>query len=135
MNGSRMTELSPSENGLGGGVATRNVFVILVSVLVWTLEVFLIVSLRASQPPHQLSVWFYSLPVFHLLPWAVGLQALGKIKNALGKGTIPTSGAHLAYGVVLSLLTATYVALGSAETMGMLAYRLSALHSSGSLCQ
>ncbi len=133
MNGiaSRMTELRPSENGLGEGVATRNSIVILVSVLAWTLEGFLIVSLSVSRPPHQLSIWFYSLPAFHLLPWAVGLQALRKIKNALGKGTIPTSGAHLAYGVVLSLLTATYVVLGSAETMGILAYRLCALHSSG----
>jgi hypothetical protein len=134
MNGiaSPITELRPNEKRFGSSVVSRNTFVILISVLVWTMEVFLILSLRASKPPYQLSMWFYSLPVFHLLPWAVGLQALGKIKKALSEGTVVVSGAHLAYGIVLSLLIATYVVLGSAETMGMLTYRLSALHACGS---
>jgi hypothetical protein len=116
-----------------GGRTQLIVFLILISILVLTLEVFLIVSLRGSRPPYQLSMWFYSLPVFHLLPWAVGIQALGKIRKALSTGSISTSGAQLASGVVVSLLIATYIVLGSAETMGMLAYRLAALHCNGSV--
>jgi len=72
---SRMTESGRSENALGGSAATRNAFVILVSVLAWTLEVLLIVSLKVSQPPYVLSMWLYSLPLLYLLPWAGGASS------------------------------------------------------------
>lgn len=137
MNGidSSMSELRLTEKSRGNGNVVRNVLVILLSLLVWTLEVFLIVSLRASQPPNRLSMWYYSLPLFHLLPWAAGLQALRKIKRGLAEGTSTLAGTHLAYEIVISLLTTTYVVLGSVEAAGMLTYRLSALHSSSSLFQ
>jgi len=130
-----MTRLSPTESDPGRGKAIRGAFLIMVSVAVWMLELYLIAALRFSPPPYELSMLFYSLLVLHLLPWAVGLQALGRIKKASSKGMMETSGAQLAHDIVLSLLVATYVVLGSAETIGIQSFRISAFHSPGSLGQ
>ena len=119
----------------GSSAPQRTAFVVLVSVLAWTLAVLLAVVMRFANPPYPLSVLLYAFVVFHLMPWATGLRNLRRIRKALDSGTIETPAANLSYSIVLGMILNTYVVLCSGEVMAILAFRLAGLHSSGVLCQ
>jgi hypothetical protein len=123
LSGIMNTSSTRHENYLGSNAVIRNLFVVFITVLVWTMEAFLILSLRVSPLSSPLSVWIYSLPAFHLLPWAAGMQVLIKTKRAVTARRICPPSANLIYSTVLVLLVASYLALGSAETIPMLIYR------------
>jgi hypothetical protein len=113
----------------GSSAPQRAIFVILVSILAWTLAVLLVVVMRFADPPYPLSLLFYAFVVFHLLPWATGLRNLRRIRKALDSGTIDTPAANLSYSVVLGMILNTYVVLCSGEVLAILAFRLAGLHS------
>ena len=119
----------------GSSAPQRAIFVVLVSILAWTLAVLLVVVMRFANPPYPLSVLFYAFVVFHLLPWATGLRNLQKTRKALDSGTIETTAAILSYNIVLGMMLNTYVVLCSGEVMAILALRLAGLHSPGVLSQ
>lgn len=116
------------EKYFGSRAPQRAMFVVLVSILAWTLAAVLVVVLRSVHPPYPLSALFYPFVAFHLMPWAVGLRNLKRVKNALGNGTIDATAANLSYSLVLGMLVNTYVVLCAGETMAILAYRLGTLH-------
>jgi hypothetical protein len=117
----------------GGSAPQRAIFFALVSILAWTLAVLLIVVMRFANPPYPISLLLYAFVIFHLLPWAIGLRNLRRIRKSLDSGAIEAPAANLSYSIVLGMVSNTYVVLCSGEVTAMLALRLVGLHPSGLL--
>jgi hypothetical protein len=100
-----------------GSYPLRMVFLVLVSILAGTFELFLLLTVRSSVLP---PIAAYLMPPFHLLPWLAGLTSWGKVRHALLHGAISAWAAELCYGVILAILSAAYVVLGFFEVASVL---------------
>jgi hypothetical protein len=123
----RDARLAAAPKHFGNSAPQRTIFVALISVLAWTLAALLVVVIRLARPPYPLSALFYFFVAFHLMPWAVGLRNLRRIRKKLDAGEIDTTAAHITYSMVLGMLTNTYVVLCSGEVLAVLAYRLGSI--------
>ena len=123
----RDARLAAAPKYLGNSAPQRTLFVALISILAWTLAALLVVVIRLAHPPYPLSALFYFFVVFHLLPWAVGLRNLRRIRKKLDAREIDTTAAQLTYSMVLGMLTNTYVVLCSGEVLAVLAYKLGSI--------
>jgi hypothetical protein len=123
----RDARLAAAPKYFGNSAPQRTIFVVLISVFAWTLAALLVVVIRLAHPPYPLSALFYFFVVFHLMPWAVGLRNLRRIKKMRDNGVIDTAAAHLSYSMVLGMLANTYVVLCSGEVLAVLAYRLGSI--------
>ena len=123
----RDARLAAAPKYLGNSAPQRTLFVALISILAWTLAALLVAVIRLAHPPYPLSALFYFFVVFHLLPWAVGLRNLRRIRKKLDAREIDTTAAQLTYSMVLGMLTNTYVVLCSGEVLAVLAYKLGSI--------
>jgi hypothetical protein len=103
---------------LGSNALARNAFFVGVSAIAclsaFNLTEFLLTH-RLPMPAPLAQVERYSLPIFHLVPWLVGIRWFRRIRKRLTDGTIDAPTAHLAYTIVLELLVSVYVALSLIE--------------------
>jgi hypothetical protein len=92
------------------------VLLVLISLLAGIFELFLLLIVTHLPPRFRgLPMLFCWLPLFHALPWFTGLACWSKVRRALVKGEVSTSGADLFHSVIIALLSVTYVVLGSFE--------------------
>jgi len=84
----RDARLAAAPKYLGNSAPQRTLFVALISILAWTLAALLVAVIRLAHPPYPLSALFYFFVVFHLLPWAVGLRNLRRIRKNLTRGKL-----------------------------------------------
>jgi len=102
----RFTDLST------GGL---NFLLIVVSMIVWSTEAVLLMHLWRVHQHSGIPFWFYPLPVFHLLPWFVGLQLFWKARRAM-KLNPADPAAKLFQRVIVSFMMVSYTTLGAIES-------------------
>jgi hypothetical protein len=98
-----------------GGRPQRLFFLGLVSLLARAFEVFLLLTVKRVPLSTHVPATAYLLPFFHLLPWLAGLSCWGVVKRSRVKDAISLTAADLCYGMIIALLSATYVVLGLVE--------------------
>lgn len=113
-----------SSENFGSNARLRVFFLSAISLIAWTFAALLFIVLRNIQLPTSLSAWNYLLPLFHLLPWAAGIQCVRKIQKAFKSGVIDTASAGLSYSIAIALLSATYVVMCLGEVITIFAFRL-----------
>jgi len=108
------------EEAMGGSFGrrpTRMWFLVGVSLVVWTFEIFLLMTAgRLASLTHP-PIEGYLAPLFQLVPWFAGLKWWRKVRRAEREGRIATRAAELCYDVIIGTLLATYVILGYFETL------------------
>jgi hypothetical protein len=104
-----------NRKSFGHSAAARTLLFGLVSILMLTLEVFLLVALSSERTNPIVHMFMYLLPIVHALPWLAGIQCLRKAKRAFRDELINRDAASLCYSVIIALLAAAYVVLGTCE--------------------
>lgn len=100
-------------------------FLVLVSLLAGAFEVFLFLAVRRVPMPVHVPVSAYLLCFFHILPWLAGVSSWVTVRRSRIKGVISPTAADLCYGVIVALLSATYVVLGFMELTFILPWAMS----------
>lgn len=118
-----MPGLHQTNKYFGASLRVRWTLLVLISFLVWTLEVFLLIMFRSVRAPMRVPISFWPLPLVHLLPWVAGMQWLRRVNRAVRRGIVNSNAANLCYSIILALLSVTYVGLCSFELAFGLAWR------------
>jgi len=105
---------------LGGSFGrrpTRMRFLVGISLLAWTFEIFLLITAgRVASLTHP-PIEGYLAPLFHLVPWLAGLKWWRKVKRAERDGRIATNAADLCYDAIIGTVLSAYIILGYFETL------------------
>jgi len=105
----------PSQQPDSGARLRRLLYLVLVSLLAGVFEVFLILTLKRVPLGSRFPMAADLLSFFHLLPLLAGLSCWANVRRAEVNGRINQLAAHLCYGVIAAILSATYVVLACME--------------------
>jgi len=97
---------------------TRNVVLIVASVLAWLSEGLLLFSLwSARYAPAGASLSRLLIPLFHLLPWFAGMKWLWNVRRAVRSGALDAAGAEKCHEIISDFMLAAYMALTFVENV------------------
>ena len=116
------------QEGFHSGVksSARQILFVLVSVLAWALAAFAAVIVFGSHNLASLEgIERYALPIYQIIPWLAGLSCLRATRKSLSSGRINEGAADFCSGVIVALLSASYVALAAFEITFALAWKAS----------
>ena len=108
------------EEALGGSFGhrpTRTWFLVGVSLMAWTFEIFLLITAGKIASITHSPIEGYLAPLFQLVPWFAGLKWWRKVKRAERDGRIATNAADLCYDAIIGTVLASYVILGYFEIL------------------
>ena len=88
-----------------------------ISIVAWSSEVALLVTLWSTRTTRTGLLLFYMLPVLHVLPWLVAMQHLWKVRRGVRNGALDAAGASMSYRTIVDVLFAVYLALAVIESM------------------
>jgi len=103
--------------GSSGRRARRTWYLVGISLLAWTFEIFLLITAGRVASLTHAPIEGYLAPLFHLVPWLAGLKWWRKVKRAERDGRIATNAADLCFDAIIAMLLSAYIILGYFEIL------------------